>query len=107
VSAIKKEPPLQWTNRLIVLGSNAQLQRFQKGRWDRHLQACHCVLLQNSPHRFACQYETAVLPLERLRDLSRRWPRLVLTLHFESEQNRLVGLAKAHAGELEHCEIPY
>jgi hypothetical protein len=83
------------------------VQRFQKSHWDRHLAARHGELLEDSPGRFACQFESEYSPLQRLGRLSRRWPRLVLLLVCESELERTMGLAKAKAGELEHCELKY
>jgi hypothetical protein len=63
--------------------------------------------VENSPGRFTCQFESESLSLERLRNVSRRWPRLVFLLDCESETNRIKGPAKAKAGKLEHCEINY
>ena len=94
-------------NRLTVLGSNTQLQQFQDSYWDRSLRARHGELLQNSPRRFACQFETERPPLESLRRLSRRWPRLTFALVYEEEVKRIIGLARAKAGQLEHWESSY
>jgi hypothetical protein len=94
-------------NRLTVLGSKAQVQQFQKSHWDRHLGARHCELLENSNRRVACRFETKALPLQSLRRLSRRWPGLTLLIDYEVEESRIKGLAKAKAGQLEHCEISY
>jgi hypothetical protein len=96
-----------WSNRLTVIGSKTQVQRFQKSNWDRRLRARYADLVENSPRRFACQFKTERFPLEPLRRLSRRWPRLTLLLDCESEEHRIKGLAKAKAGELDHCEINY
>ena len=98
---------MKWSNRLTVIGSRVQVQRFQKSNWDRHLRAQYCDLLECSPERFACQFSTQRFPLEALRRLSRQWSKLVPLLDCESEENRIKGLAKAKAGELEHCEITY
>ena len=94
-------------NRLTVLGSRAQVQRFQKSHWDRRLRARHCELLENSDRRFACQFETEALPVQSLQRLSRAWPGLTLLLDYEVEESRIKGLAKAKAGQLEHYEISY
>ena len=94
-------------NRLTVLGSKAQVQRLQEGNWDRSLRARHSELLENSPKRFACQLETECPPLESLGRLSRRWPRLVFVLNYEVEADRIMGLVKAEAGQLEHYKISY
>ena len=98
---------IPWTNRLTVLGSEAQVTRFQDSHWDTLLQARHCVLLEKSPRRFACQFDTASCPLEPLRTLALQWPRLVFLLQFESEDWRLIGLAKAKAQQVQHCKIRY
>jgi hypothetical protein len=63
--------------------------------------------LELSPRRFVCQFETPTHDLKRLQRLSRSHPRLVLLLDFEAFPGRIKGLAKAAAGELEHCEISY
>jgi hypothetical protein len=99
---------MSWTtSRLTVIGPGTEVARFQKSNWDGHLRAQHCDLLENSPKRFACQYQTGCSPLEPLRRLSRRWPRLILLLHYEAESDRSMGLAKARAGQLEHWETHY
>ena len=94
-------------NQMVVLGSKAHAQRFVASNWDRTLRARHCELLQNSPGRFACQFDTETPPLESLRRLSRRWPRLTFLLGYEMEPSRIQGLAKAKAGQLEHWETKY
>ena len=94
-------------NRLTVLGSKIQVRRFQDSNWDRSLCAKHCELLENSPTRLACQFEAEGPPLEALGRLSRRWPRLTLLLSYDWETKRIIGLAKAKAGQLEHWEIQY
>ena len=98
---------MKWSNRLTVVGSKAEVQRFQESHWDRCLRARHGELLQNSPGRFVCMFDTESAPLESLRSLSRPWPRLVFLLERESEADRIKGLAKAKAGELEHWETKY
>lgn len=98
---------MKWNNRLTVLGSKRQVQRFQKSNWNTALRVRHCELLENSPTRFAFEFTSERSLPESLRKLSRRWPRLTFLLDFESEAIRIKGLAKAKAGELEHCEISY
>ena len=94
-------------NRLTVLGSKAQVQPFHNSNWVRRLHARHCELLETSPQRFACQFETEGPLLEPLRRLSQRWLRLTFLLSYEGEANRMIGLAKAKAGQLEHWETSY
>jgi hypothetical protein len=94
-------------NRLTVLGPKVQVQRFQTSNWDRGLRARHFELLENSPTRLAWQFDAERTPLDSLRRLSRRWMHLTLLLVYEVEVKRVVGLAKAKAGQLEHWEISY
>lgn len=94
-------------NRLTVLGAKWHVQRFQNSAWERHLRARYLEALQFSPRRFVVLFETDPHDLKRLQSLSRRWPGLVLLLDFEVTRRRIKGLAKARAGELEHCEIGY
>jgi len=94
-------------NRLSALGAQAQVRRFQQSNWDRRLRGRHCELLENSPKRFVCQFETECPPVEPLRRLSWHWPRLIFVLVYEGEANRIIGLAKAKAGQLEHWETNY
>ena len=77
------------------------------GLLNRQLRVKHVELLENSPRRFACQFENQACLLQLLKRLSRGWPRLTFLLDFENEQQRIKGLAKAEAGELEHCKINY
>jgi hypothetical protein len=95
----------QCANRLIVIGSKREVRRFQNSGWEKTLRARYLEPLEFSPCRFVCQFETMIHDLKRLQVLSRRWPRLVLLLDYEA--GRIKGLAKAKAGELEHCEISY
>lgn len=99
---------MAWTNnRLTVLGSRAQMRRFQESNWDRRLRVRYCELLENSPRRFTCQFESEHPPLASLTRLTHRWPRLTLLLVYEVEAQRLAGLAKAKAGQLEYWQTNY
>jgi len=93
--------------RLTVLGSKGPVQSFQKSNWQRRLHARYVELLENSPRRFACQFETETPSLAPLNRLSRRWPRLTFLEDYESEQSRIKGIAKAKGEKLEHYEISY
>jgi hypothetical protein len=87
------------------MGPKPDVQRFRNSSWARLLRIRHADPLELSPGRFVCQFETDPHNLKRLQNLSRRWPRLVLLLVYEF--GRIKGLAKAMAGELEHCELSY
>ena len=92
-------------NRLTVLGAKTRLRSFLKSRWETALGAKHCELLENSPGRFSCQFETENPPFESLKSLSRRWPGLIFLLDHEDEEERIKGLAKAHAGRIDYCQF--
>ena len=95
-------------NRLTVIGSPRDVQSFQNSAWAKILRACHAEPLEFPPGRFVCQFETIKAPhWPRHGRLSRCWPGLVLLLDYEVAGQRIKGLAKAKAGELEHCEIGY
>jgi hypothetical protein len=94
-------------NRMTVLGSKREVKRFQESSWGKILHARYTEPLQFSPCRFICQFETVHHDLKRLQKLSRRWRGLVLLLDYEVMKQRMKGVAKVRAGELEHCEIAY
>ncbi len=94
-------------NRLTVLGSKAAVRRFVKSRWNKALGAQYAQLLESSPGRYICQFDTNVPPCEALRKLSRRWPRLDLMLDWESESQSAKGLVHAKAGRLASCRMEY
>ena len=96
-----------WHCRLTVLGSKARVERFQKSTWNRYLKARHGDLLENSPGRIAWQFETDDPPLESLKVLSRRCPRLTILLDYEEQAQRVKGLAKAKAGVLDSYRTEY
>ena len=93
--------------RLTVIGSQLDVQSFRNSVWEKSLRSRYSEPLELSPRRFVCQFETPTHDLKRLQRLSRSHPRLVLLLDFEAFPGRIKGLAKAAAGELEHCEISY
>lgn len=92
-------------NRLTAIGAKTGLQSFLKSRWETALGVKHCELLENSPGRFSCQFETENPPLESLKRLSRRWPRMILLLDYEVEKTRIRGLAKVQAGRIACCQF--
>ena len=99
--------PNRCDNRLTVIGAKPEIRRFQNSSLQKILHARYPEPLEFSPCRFVCQFETADHDLQWLQHLSRRWPGLVFLLDFEITRQRINGLAKARAGELEHCEIGY
>ncbi len=95
------------SNRLTVLGPQAELQRFLGSKWERRLHPRHGEWMENSPGRFVCLFDTDEPCLEGLRRLSGRWPNLVFLLDYEIDSERMRGLAKAEAGRLEHWSTTY
>jgi hypothetical protein len=94
-------------NRLTIIGSPRQVKKFAGSRWKIKLGAQLDEPLEITTCRLAWQFKTASPPLEQLKALSRHWPQVTLLLDFEVEAQRIKGLAKAKAGELDHCEIGY
>ena len=94
-------------NQLTVLGALRAGQLFRNSQWGITLRARYLEPLEFSPRRFVCRFETTGHDLTRLQTLSRQWPRLVLLLDFEIPTQRIKGIAKAKAGELEQCIISY
>lgn len=89
--------------RLTVVGRGRR--SFQDRDWLSAVSGRHCELLELSPSRFVCQFETLQNPLPALRRLSRSHPGLVFLLGYET--GRCLGVAKLKAGELKHHEIRY
>ena len=97
-----------WKCRLVVVDSKGTVARFAASSgWKKSLGVCHIDWLELSPGRHVCQFETDKPPVTQSQKISRRWARLTLLLDYEDERNRIKGLAKARAGEVEHCEIFY
>ena len=94
-------------NRMTVLGSKEQVQRFLKSKWERRLHARYCEWIENFPCRVVCLFETDDPPLESLSKLSRGWPQLTLMVDYEIERQRIKGLAKTQEGQTSHCEFGY
>jgi hypothetical protein len=99
--------PEMWVNRLTVIGPQHRVNRFQKSDWNSRLKATHSDLLENSPDRIAWQFDSTEPLLDRVGQLSRRWPKLVFLLEHEEEAQRIKGLAKAQAGQLSCCQFDY
>jgi hypothetical protein len=109
-AAMRSRCQIRCECRLTVLGTKRDVRRFESSAWEKILRARYYDPLQLSPCRFVCQFETDNQDshgLKRLQRLSRSHPALVLLLDFELFPGRIKGLAKAKAGELEHCEISY
>ena len=98
---------MNWSNnRLTILGNRAQVRRFQKSHWVRSLRARYCELLECAPGRVVIQFDSESPPVEKLRQLSGRWPGIYL-LENELESRRIKGLAKLSGGRVDHCELSY
>jgi hypothetical protein len=97
-----------WKCRLTLVDFKGSAAMFTGNRgWIKTLGARHIEWLELAAERHACQFETELPPVERLRRVSRRWPQLTLLLDYEDETHRIKGVAKAKAGHVEHCEFVY
>jgi len=94
-------------NCLTIIGNRQQVRFFQGRDWNRRLAARFIELIENSPRRFSVVFMTEAPPLKSLTKLSVRWPSLVLLLDYEVQTERVKGLAKAKAGQLQHYKIDY
>lgn len=97
-----------WKCRLTLVDFKGTAAMFTGNQgWIKTLGARHIEWLELAAERHVCQFETELPPVEQLRKVSCRWARLTLLLDYEDEGNRIKGLAKAKAGQVEHCEIAY
>jgi len=95
-------------NRLIIVGTRADVKACSESSWEQAIQAKHVELLEACPKRMAWQFETgAKPPLHWLPEVSWRWPKLTFLLDYEEEKARFKGLAKAKSGAVEHYRINY
>jgi hypothetical protein len=65
----------------------------------------HFDLIENSPGRYACQFDSPTDPLLHLRQVSRQKPGLIFLLDYERQ--RVKGLAKLQNGRITRHEITY
>lgn len=89
--------------RLTVVGGRQR--KFQQSDWLAAFAGGQFELLENTPSRFTCQFETTKDPLPVLRRLSRLHAGLIFLLAYE--RARCMGLAKAQAGRLVHHRVHY
>jgi hypothetical protein len=95
-------------NRLLIVGPAKDLKRFYRDEhWMVQTGGRHFELLEHSPKRHAWQFDRNAPPLAFLRSASRQWPLLVFVLDYDSEDQRLKGLAKARNGRVRHFRIRY
>ena len=98
----------KWSNnRLTVVGPKADVGQSLKSKWYRRLGARHGEMMENLRRRYVSIFETDEPPLEPLRKLSRRWPRLVFLLDYEIESKRIKGILKAQTGRIASCQLEY
>jgi hypothetical protein len=97
-----------WKCRLTLVDFKGTASVFARNpRWLKTLGACHIEWLELSAERHVCQFETERPPVAQLRKVSHYGARLTLLLDYEDERHRIKGVAKAKAGQVEHCEIGY
>jgi len=97
-----------WTdNRIAVVGPKQHVARFRNSNWEGRLQARYGELIESSDRRFVCEFKTVSPPTELLRRISSHWSKLAFLLDYELQHQRVKGLAKAEAGELQDYKISY
>jgi hypothetical protein len=99
--------PERWINTLTVFAPQKELITFLKSSWKRRLSGRFWELRENMRTRVGWQFETESSPIPSVEALSRRWPKIILVLHWDNETKRSMGLAKARAGKLEQFEVRY
>ena len=99
--------PERWINTLTVFAPQKELRKLLQSRWERRLSGRFWELRENMRTRVGWQFETESSPIPSVEALSRRWPKIILVLHWENETKRSMGLAKARAGKLEQFEVRY
>ena len=91
--------------RLTVLGSRADIARFQRSPWSRRLAVRYLEPLEFGPRRYVGQFTMDRIDLPSWQRLACRWPQLVFLLDYDGHRTK--GVAKVHAETLEHCELGY
>jgi hypothetical protein len=105
---VGREGIMSWCeNRLLILGAKSTLKKFQRDDWEKGLRARFVELIEISPTRFACSFETRVVLAAALGRISRRWPTLTFVLDYEMRGKRIKGLVKLQAGTMESCAINF
>jgi hypothetical protein len=99
--------PERWINTLTIFAPQKELRKLVENRWERRLSGRFWELRENMRTRVSWQFETESSPIPSFEALSRRWPKVVLVIHWENETKRRMGLAKARAGKLEQFEVRY
>jgi hypothetical protein len=98
--------PLRCYNRLTIVGRKVDLKVFDKNtRWLARIDACYPDLLECSPTRHGWQFESKTPPLEPLKRLSTRYPRLTFLL--DCDWGKKKGLVKAKSGRITSHQISY
>jgi len=91
--------------RLTVLGSRADIARFQRSPWSRRLAVRYLEPLEFGPRRYVGQFTLDHVNLSGWQRLARRWPLLVFLLDYHGHRTK--GVAKMHGSDCEHCELGY
>ncbi len=95
-------------NRLTIIGRRNGVKLFDNDiGWPAKFGARHRELQECSPTRLVWLFETDTPPLEQMKRLSLRHPRLTFLLEYDREDARVKGLAKARAGRLKSYRFRY
>ena len=96
-----------YAHRLLAVGPARELKKFERSDWEAQAHAKYLDVLECSKTRLAVQFETDELPLVWLRNVSKRWSRLVFFLDYEDEDRRIKGLAHAWRHQLDVLTTHY
>lgn len=95
-------------NRLTILGQPPAVGAFAASPWLKALHGRHPEVYYLGKNRHEWWFESeSQPPLPELENLSRQWPDLVFLLEFDSEKNRVKGLAKVETGRVELARFVY
>lgn len=95
-------------HRLLVVGPASDLKAFDRDAdWTEIPGATDIMLQEHSSTRRVWQFVTEAPALKSMRVISRRWPRLLVLLHYDCEDCHLVGLVRAKNGRLSHHRFQY
>ncbi len=91
-------------NRFTVIGPPREIQKFERC-WIAPCAARYVELLEVRTTRMAWQFKSEAPPLEPIKNLSARQPRLTLLLDYA--QKRIKGLVRARKGKLTHYVVKH
>jgi hypothetical protein len=93
--------------RLILIGSENAVRRFEHSTWARRIRARQVELYEFSDGRRVWWFQTVQLSTRRLATFSCEFHGITLMLDYEDHVRRIKALVKAVAGRVDHCTFSY